>query len=476
MSRSLRASPSGIERAKQALVRKCLTQKAIAHELGIASWATVNKFFTGKPIDRFLFIEICQALELDWQEITEFSTVDHAASLPEPQGSLAQIQFSVYDLEWVGREVLVEQLHDAIQGSCRILLLVGLTGIGKTALAEKLIETVRGSWLEDRENFEHQTTADFASTALKWLQQWGEVVPTDQRQPQQLCQQVLKHLTGAPHLILLDSLEEILVGNEVEGWGAFADPEWGNFLTGFLAASSCPSRLILTSQDLPLQFETAGFDRHKNLWCCHLLHGLDSQEQVSLFQKVGLWAKATQSDAALKLIGEVYDGHPLALRVIIGEIQKDYRANVDAYWKENQNYIQQVKTDLEAARQQQQIEGTTDRWQLASYTRALRRRVKERLDRTFERLSTDLPAAYLLLCSASVYRCEVEESWWLTHLEYRGFDIAQQRDAVQALRERYLVEDCGTNSEDERLVAQHHLVRSVAIEHRLRSKAIEAGS
>jgi DNA-binding Xre family transcriptional regulator len=71
MSRSLRTTPQGIELAKRALARKNLTQKAIANELGIASWATINKFFTGKPIDRFIFQEICQTLDLDWQNMVE---------------------------------------------------------------------------------------------------------------------------------------------------------------------------------------------------------------------------------------------------------------------------------------------------------------------------------------------------------------------------------------------------------------------
>ncbi|MGB3492306.1 MAG: hypothetical protein WBA57_06235 [Elainellaceae cyanobacterium] len=67
--RSLRTSDQGIARAKRALLRKNLTQKAIANELGIASWSTVSKFFNGKPVDRLLFMEICHALDLDWSEV-----------------------------------------------------------------------------------------------------------------------------------------------------------------------------------------------------------------------------------------------------------------------------------------------------------------------------------------------------------------------------------------------------------------------
>lgn len=46
-----------------------MTQKALAYENAIASWATVSKFFNCKPIDRSIFIEICERLDLDWQDI-----------------------------------------------------------------------------------------------------------------------------------------------------------------------------------------------------------------------------------------------------------------------------------------------------------------------------------------------------------------------------------------------------------------------
>jgi DNA-binding Xre family transcriptional regulator len=69
MARSLVASPEGIEKARQALRRRSLTQKALAYEIAIASWATVSKFFNCKPIDRSIFLEICESLDLDWQDI-----------------------------------------------------------------------------------------------------------------------------------------------------------------------------------------------------------------------------------------------------------------------------------------------------------------------------------------------------------------------------------------------------------------------
>ncbi len=68
--RSLVASAAGIRKAKQALERRNLNQKAFAFEIGFA-WSTVNKFFTGKPVDRMFFQEICKFLDLDWLDIVE---------------------------------------------------------------------------------------------------------------------------------------------------------------------------------------------------------------------------------------------------------------------------------------------------------------------------------------------------------------------------------------------------------------------
>jgi predicted NACHT family NTPase len=67
--RSLQTSPQGIEKAKNALKRNSLTQKALVNERGIASWSTINRFFNGKPVDRSFFIEICQELNLNWEQI-----------------------------------------------------------------------------------------------------------------------------------------------------------------------------------------------------------------------------------------------------------------------------------------------------------------------------------------------------------------------------------------------------------------------
>ena len=153
--RSLRASPQGIKQAKIALDCKSLTQKALAEELQIASWSTVNKFFTGKFVDRKIFISICEALDLEWEDIVS----------PQPQSSeeekpgkgeksvnsldeLSAVQCSAsrsrhaldpYILPRIRRSTLLEKCLKAIQRGTReqkrrVIPIIGPAGYGKSTI------------------------------------------------------------------------------------------------------------------------------------------------------------------------------------------------------------------------------------------------------------------------------------------------------------------------------------------------------
>ncbi|WP_375474565.1 hypothetical protein [uncultured Nostoc sp.] len=69
--RSLKASIVGIEKAKRAFKIREWTQEYLASEVGLETRQPIWKFFTGKPIERQNFMEICFRLGLDWQDIAE---------------------------------------------------------------------------------------------------------------------------------------------------------------------------------------------------------------------------------------------------------------------------------------------------------------------------------------------------------------------------------------------------------------------
>ncbi|BAU66354.1 unknown protein [Stanieria sp. NIES-3757] len=84
--RSLQASAAGIKLAKKAFASKGWTQENLAEEVNLKTRQPVWRFFTGRPIERYTFIEICSVLELEWRDIAdnppaEFSDLGEQATI-----------------------------------------------------------------------------------------------------------------------------------------------------------------------------------------------------------------------------------------------------------------------------------------------------------------------------------------------------------------------------------------------------------
>ena len=460
MPRSLAIHPAYRPTIPQTLERNgFLTQGDLAANLFIAL-STVNNFCRGQKISVAKFEQICDALNLEPREMI-LPPPDHPQSQPPAQPPEPR-QYFAFDDFWVGREALIQTLLQKLENSCRLLLVAGISGIGKTALAEHLVADLQQrtpALFFHRETFDDPAqTNNFASVAARLLESCGQAIsPEERSQPQQLARRLIAHLQATPTLILLDSLETILEGDETKGWSTFEDPDFLNFFKAILASDRFASRLILTSQDLPPELVEAA-SRYRPVWHCQPLSGLTEPEQQVLFTKTGF----TLNDM-LTRIGKAYEGHPLALRTILGEISdRPFFGNVSAYWKCYGKEIEVVEQAIAEALAGKAI-GADDKWQLDRFTRALRYNVQQRLEHTFIRLRQDSRTAYILLCESSVYRCAVPEDWWLSHLEDWEQDEVQQEIALDVLRERYLVEE--KIEETELLLQQHTLIRSVSLAH-----------
>ena len=97
---------------------------------------------------------------------------------------------------------------------------------------------------------------------------------------------------------------------------------------------------------------------------------------------------------------------------------------------------------------------------------------KQRLEIVFNRLKKDVKDAYILICATSVYRVAEKEEYWLKHLIQWLKRLSQeecskkrQNRAIEELGNRFLLEE-SFNHNNQRLLGQHNLIRSVAIEHR----------
>ena len=77
------------------------------------------------------------------------------------------------------------------------------------------------------------------------------MTPSDRADSQQLLTRLVQTLQTSRRLILIDSLEELLQGNEKEGWSEFNDEAFLRCFQRVLSVEACQSRRILTSQELP---------------------------------------------------------------------------------------------------------------------------------------------------------------------------------------------------------------------------------
>lgn len=433
MPRSVSLHPDYKETARLALERKgFLTQGDLAANLEIAL-STVSNFFNCKRVSIAKFEEVCEALDLDKRAVIQ----------PYQSNLEGHEKLSVLNNEttWVERSGLTQALIPVLK-QCRILVLTGITGIGKTALAERLVAEV-----SDRKRCrlnldDGNTTPDFANSGAALLRSLGEE-PTleDQKDSKNLLAHLLKLLRTQSYLVQIDSLERLLKGNDQEGWSEFHDSCWRELFQQILAGGDCRSQLILTTQDLPGELEAIG-SRYEQLWHCAAIQGLSEAEQLQLFEKKGIAINATTTDY-LKRIGKLYEGHPLVLRVIAEDL-KACNEDVGRYW-------QKCKfAELEANRPTK------------FSRRKLQLQVEQRVKESLEQLPSE---ALQLLCRSTVYRRPVPEQFWLALLS--ECTEAQQQAALNLLISRTLAEedwtpDAWLGVDGGIPLRQHNLIRSVA--------------
>ena len=118
VKRSLRASPLGIEQAKRTFAHKGWTQENLAGEVGLKTRQSIWRFFTGQPIERQVFQEICSVLDLDWREIT----IDPPAAFNTEKAEST----SVTDIDTLVHQVR-SQRCDKLQDQCSTVQLLNLS-------------------------------------------------------------------------------------------------------------------------------------------------------------------------------------------------------------------------------------------------------------------------------------------------------------------------------------------------------------
>ena len=118
VKRSLQASATGIQQAKRAFALKGWTQENLAGEVNLKTRQPIWRFFTGQPVDRETFTEICLILDLNWREIVQHPPTE----FPEPEAVIEPVSLALDRLVQQVRS----QHRETIQNQCGILQLLDI--------------------------------------------------------------------------------------------------------------------------------------------------------------------------------------------------------------------------------------------------------------------------------------------------------------------------------------------------------------
>jgi len=377
------------------------------------------------------------------------------SAIPGGSGKLGKAGYETDETRWVGRDQLIQELAQKLLQDCRILSLVGLTGIGKSSLAARLIlePAIAQAFPVLKVISFDAEPPNFAVVARRLL---GEQVTQDERlqkDPSLLVSEMVAALKLQPCLLILDMAEEILEVSD-RGGHQFKDPAFAQFLDQVVRSETMPARILITSQDQPPVFAEGRYPERSHL---QILKGLNELEALELFELWDIQGTEALDQLYLQRIAQVYEGHPLALKVIAGEMRGyPYDGDVQAYW---QDYGAEIEA-VERLRDSAEPLSAASQSYLDCYSPNLADLVRRRVEKTFERLYAASPLACLLLCMGATYRRPVERTAWLFLIG--DYPPDEQRLAFHTLQRRFLLE---AESRDRRVCYRlHNLIRRVALE------------
>ena len=455
---TVRVNEDGKQKLTTAKAAKRNEDNKLWRDLDIAIAAglgekTVQRFFCGQAVDRETAIAICKALDLEITEILEPSLPNEINSQPP------EIELNSNDSQtrWVGREKLISELIEKLQGNCRILSIVGITGIGKTSLTKQLAKQPQLSQkLPGKEVSFFQEEPKFQVVAERILGAELANSPQLQQNPEELVKAMVNQLKSQPILLILDMIEVILKPDGKSGH-QFKDDQFKKFLDAVVLADTMLSRIVLTSQDRP---PIMAEGRYPDRFFEQPLRGLSEAEAIALFRQWDVTVEGEKTQEYLKRIFAVYEGHPLALSAIAGEVRESpYEGNLESYWEDYHKEIE------EAERLKTSTEGDSgqDKPTIDRFSRNLEDLVKSRIENTVTRLRTAYPLAFRLLCRGGKSRRAIDRVTWLLLID--EFPHEERELAWKTLERRFFLLPDEKSANSSRIFYRlHPLMRRVALD------------
>jgi len=220
-----------------------------------------------------------------------------------------------------GRTVELATLEEWIASDrCRLIALVGMGGMGKTALAVKLAEKVQGNfdYLVWRSLRNAPSVVEVLTDLVRFLSSKG--VPEAENLDSTISQ-LVEYLRRHRCLLVLDNFETILCSGNTKAPQSYRAGHYREGYEGYgqllrrISEAFHQSCLILTSREKPIGLASKE-GRTLPVRSFHIT-GLDSAAGQKVLQATGLNPTIEGGQALI----DCYAGNPLALRIVSRTIQ-----------------------------------------------------------------------------------------------------------------------------------------------------------
>ncbi|HLO52341.1 MAG TPA: NB-ARC domain-containing protein [Kamptonema sp.] len=223
-----------------------------------------------------------------------------------------------------GRQLELESLEQWIKSDrCRLVILLGMGGIGKTSLSVKL-----GEQLQDSFDFLIWRSLRNAPPLEELLPQIIQFLSQQQENAANLPKTISAQITSLTHylrqqrcLLIFDNLETILNPGSPAGQYREGYQDYGELFKR-IAEINHQSCLILTSREKPQ--DIASLEGDSLPVRSYYLKGLPDLEVQKIFTAKGFNSQSAQTQE----ITQLYQGNPLALKIVATSIQELFGGNI----------------------------------------------------------------------------------------------------------------------------------------------------
>ena len=281
------------------------------------------------PVDRQTLEDYFSAFNLILTP-TDYIRPDQQPIIPIQQDWGEAIDVSVF----YGRsQALITLEKWILQDRCRLVAVLGMGGIGKTALSVKLAKQIQNQ-------FEYVIWRSLRNApSLETL--LADLIPflSAGQETQAKIKVLLRYLRDARNLVILDNVETILLPGECAGQYRAGYENYGELLRlmGETAHSSC---LILTSREKPA--ELAALEGIALSVRSLQLSGSPETAQ-KLIQAKGL----SGSEKQKQQLCDRYGGNPLALKIVATSIQDLFGGDIASFLAEDVTVFNSIQRLLE---------------------------------------------------------------------------------------------------------------------------------